>query len=262
MKTFSGHFDLFLQYLQNGTNFSFTRFSDGELFILQNKRLELQENYYIIGESRGGGWYNKEEQKQFIPEEHQFFKEKLEESLSFNSPLFFRGICTKPDVNKDIFDWMVDKAGGDSETLTWANLLINGNYERFLNEMVPLFQDKEIIFVVNEVATFEKLPFKVKKDFRVGSNCFINNYDIIDAIEKYIIENNIENHLFLISAASLSNLIIHRLHQLSNKNTYLEIGSSLNPMMNMVGWQGSRAYLREYWMNDGRYYLDMECVWE
>jgi hypothetical protein len=63
MKTFQSDFEKIKNYLSQGINFSFIRFSDGELFVLQNKRLELNEDHYIIGESRGGGWYNKEEQK-------------------------------------------------------------------------------------------------------------------------------------------------------------------------------------------------------
>jgi hypothetical protein len=261
MKTFSEDFEKFKKYLIEGTNFSFTRFSDGELFVLQNKRLELQENYYIIGENQGGGWYNKEEQKQFLPEEHQFHRQKLMESLQFNAPKFYRGICTRPDVDKETFDWMVNVGGGDSETLTWSNLFINSNYERFLSEILPIFSQKDIIFVVNENANLDKLPFRVKKDFRVGVNCFINDHDLIGEIENYINDNNIENHLFLVSAASLSNLLIHRLHLLNKNNTYLEIGSTLNPIMDMVGWRGSRAYLNEYWMKQSRHYLDMECFW-
>jgi hypothetical protein len=261
MKTFNGDFNKIKSYLLKGTNFSFTRFSDGELFVLQNKRLELNEDHYIIGDQRGGGWYNKEEQKTFIPGEHEFYRKKLEESLACNLPKFYRGICTRPDVDLDTFNWMVDLGGGDSETLTWSNLFINGNYEKFINEIVPIFKTKKVILVVNESANINKLPFKVEKDFRVGTNCFINNYGLIDEIKTYITENNIKNHLILVSAASLSNLIIHELHKLNTNNTYLEIGSTLNPIMDMEGWKGSRGYLREFWLGQGRHHLNMECIW-
>ena len=81
MKTFKGDFEKIKKYLKENINFSFTRFSDGELFVLQNKRLELNEDHYIIGDQRGSGWYNKEEQKTFIPGEHEFYRKKLEECL-------------------------------------------------------------------------------------------------------------------------------------------------------------------------------------
>ena len=261
MKTFKGDFEKIKNKLISGENFSFTRFSDGELFVLQNKRLELNENHFIIGDHRGDGWYNEEEQKTFTPGVHEFFRQKLEDSLKYNVPGFYRGICTIPDVSVDTFNWMVDLAGGDSEGLTWSNLLINGNYEDFLNQIVPLFNNKKIVMIVNKSANIEKLPFKVEKDFRVGTNCFINDYGLIETIKNYIIENNIEDYLFLVSAASLSNLLIHELHMLSNKNTYLEIGSTLNPIMEMEGWKGSRAYLKEYWLDEPKHYLNMICGW-
>lgn len=261
MKTFQGDFDKLKKKLLDNINFSFTRFSDGELFVLQNKRLELNEDHYIIGDQRGHGWYNKEEQKKFIPGEHEFYRKKLEECLQYQQPNFYRGICTSPDVDIETFKWMVELSGGDEETLTWSNLLINGNYEKFLNEMVPEFKSKKIIMVVNESANLTKLPFKVVKDFRVGTNSFINDYPLIQKIKDFVTENKIENHLFLISAASFSNLLIHELHQLSNKNTYLEIGSTLNPIMGMEGWKGSRGYLREYWLGQNRHYLNMNCTW-
>lgn len=261
MKTFIGDFDKLKFNLENNINFSFTRFSDGELFVLQNKRLELNDDHYIIGEEKGYGIYTNEEHKQFIPEKHEFFRKKLEESLACNLPNFYRGICTRPDVDFSVFKWMIDLAGGDSETLTWANLLINGNYERYMKEIVPIFAKKEIIFVVNENANFNDLPFSVQKDFRVGKNSFINDYYLIDIIKKYIIDNNVTDKLFLVSAASFSNLLIHELHKTSNKNTYLEIGSSLNPLLSLDSWKHSRCYLQEYWLNKPKYYLNMECLW-
>ena len=36
MKTFKGDFEKIKKYLKENINFSFTRFSDGELFVLQN----------------------------------------------------------------------------------------------------------------------------------------------------------------------------------------------------------------------------------
>jgi hypothetical protein len=59
-------------------------FQMGNYLFLQNKRLELNEDHYIIGDQRGGGWYNKEEQKRFIPGEHEFYRKKLEECLQYN----------------------------------------------------------------------------------------------------------------------------------------------------------------------------------
>lgn len=260
-KTFKGDFEKLRDKLKNGENFAFSRFSDGEVFVLQNKRLELNENHFIIANRRGYGWYNKEEQKTFIPGEHEFYRKKLEESLQFKKENYYRGISCRCCIGDGDFNWQVDLAGGDDETLTWANLWNNGNYERFVEEIVPIFKDKKIVMVVNESAKLDDLPFEVVKDFRVGTNCFVNDYGLIDNMKTYITENNIEDHVFLVSCASLTNLINHQLFEFNDKNTYIDIGSTLNPMLKMEGWKGSRAYLREYWLNDNRNFLNKNCIW-
>lgn len=261
MKTFRGDFDLLKNKLINDEHFGFSRFSDGEMFILQNKRLELNENHYIIGNQTGGGWYNKEEQKKFDPNQHQFYRNKLIESIQFKKDNYFKGISCKCCVGQESFDFQVDISGGDDSDLTWANLWNNGNYEPFLDEIMPIFNDKKIVMVINESANLIKLPFSVEKDFRVGTNCFINDYGLIEEIKQYIIDNQIENRIFLISAASLSNLLVHQLFEFNNKNTYVDIGSTINPIVEMEGWKGSRSYLREHWLGEPKNALNKICIW-
>ena len=45
MKNFSKAFDSLLSMVEGGENFAFTRISDGELFIMQNKTVVLAENH-------------------------------------------------------------------------------------------------------------------------------------------------------------------------------------------------------------------------
>ena len=52
----------FLNMIKDGENFAFARFSDGELFILQNKSLVLAENHWSLDGNKMGGTYIKEEQ--------------------------------------------------------------------------------------------------------------------------------------------------------------------------------------------------------
>ena len=77
MKDFTTAFDTLLDKIKNKENFAFTRFSDGELFILQNKTVILANDHYVTGDIKGPNIYTEEEQKEFIPEKHGFFKEKL-----------------------------------------------------------------------------------------------------------------------------------------------------------------------------------------
>jgi len=263
MKDFKGDFDKLRDKLSIGENFAFARFSDGELHTLQNRPVELAEKFWSLDGVQHHGWYNKEEQKKFVPEEHQFNRQKLIDSLQFKKDNYYKGISCRCCVGEVDFKWQLDLHGTDEthESLTWANLWNNGNYEAFMDEIVPLFKDKEIIMVVNEIAKLHDLPFKVKKSFRVGSNCFINDYFLVDVLKDYIEKQGIENHVFLISCGSLSNVIIKQLYEANDNNTYIDIGSTLNPIMKMEGWKGSRAYLSEYWLKQGRNYLNKNCIW-
>jgi len=248
-KDYKLEFNKFLNKIKNRENFAFARFSDGEYFIMKNQKVVLAPGFFITGDRVGHNIYTQEEQKEFIPSKHQFFREKLIESYKFNHENYYKGICTRNDVGEDGFQWQLDLLDNTSQSdLTFANLFINSNYSRYIEEVVPLFKDREIIYIVNELADLSDLPFEVKKDFRIGSNCMINNYGVIEEVKNYIKDNNIENHIVLCSAASLSNFIIHECFKDNPNNTFLDTGSSLNPYQKLEGWRFTRGYLTSYWM--------------
>ena len=263
MKNFKEAFNTLLTKLKDRENFAFTRFSDGELFILQDKTVVLADNHYITGDITGRNRYTKEEHKEFYPNKHQKYREKLIECYQHTQQNYFKGICTATDghVGKENFDWMIDFHGGDHENLTFANLLINANYHRFVEDLVPLLQDREIIYVVNELANTDKLPFKISKKFCIGSNCMIENYNTSEDVRNYLNTNNIKNAVILCSAASLSNFIIHDCFKDNPNNTFLDIGSCLNPLLDLEGWKYTRGYLTGYWMNSGSPFAQQVDLW-
>ena len=263
MKDFKNAFNILLEKINNKDNFAFTRFSDGELFILQNKTVVLADNHYITGDVRGPNRYTKEEHKEFYPEQHQVYQQKLVETFKHNQENYFKGICTSTDghVGKQNFDWMIDFHGGDHPNLTFANLLINANYSRFVEEMVPLFMDREIVYVVNELADTSKLPFEISKKFEIGSNCMINNYDTSEKVRDYIEENSIKDAIVLCSAASLSNFVIYDCFKHNQDNTFIDIGSCLNPLLGLEGWKYTRGYLTGYWLNSGSPFQRQVDIW-
>ena len=212
-KTFQKHFDMILDKLKSGEHFGYCRFSDGELRIMQNVELKLAADHFKIGDKRSGGSYAAEDHKHFDPKEHQFFHEKLMESYRFKKDNYFVGLSCRCCVGEHDFKQMLEMYEGDSESdnLTWSNLFLNGNYPAFVKEYLPEFKKKKIVYIVNENADLSGLPFDVVKDFRVGKNCIINNYDMIEDIKKWIDENGIEDHVFLFSASSLSNFMVHQL---------------------------------------------------
>ena len=263
MKYFKSAFDVLLTKLRNKENFAFSRFSDGELFIMQNKKVVLAKDHYITGDIKGPNIYTAEEQKEFIPERDQLYREKLIESYKHTQDNYFKGICTgtDPHVGDENFAYMIDLHGGDHEALTFSNLLINDNYSRFIEEMVPVLAQRDILYVVNSAAAVSRLPFDVKKTFEIGSNCMINNYETTQEVMSYIDSNQIKNHVVLCSAASLSNYIIYENFKTNPDNTFLDIGSCLNPLLELEGWKYTRGYLTHYWLNSNSPFGTQVDVW-
>lgn len=263
LKDFNKAFDQILNMLKTSENFAFSRFSDGEMFILQNKTVVLADNHYITGKIKGTNKYTKEEHKEFYPDKHQKYREKLIQCYTHNQSNYYKGVCTSSDghVGKENFDWFIALHGGDHPNLTFANLLINANYKRFVEELIPVLDNRKVIYVVNEMANTNKLPFEIAKEFRIGSNCMIENYETPEKVAKYIKDNDIRDHIVLCSAASLSNFIIHDCFKQNQNNTFLDIGSCLNPLLDLEGWKYTRGYLTSYWLNSGSPFGSQEDVW-
>jgi len=262
-KDFHKDFDHILELLKKGENFAFTRFSDGELFVLRNQTVVLASDHYITGNVYGPNKYTEEEYKEFYPELHQKQREKLIDCYLHNQHNYFKGICTATDghVGIENFRWMIKFHGGDHENLTFSNLLINANYKRFVHDIMPLLHNKKIIYVVNKAAKTENLPFKLVKKFEIGTNCMVNDYGVTEDIKKYIQENNIVDHVVLCSAATLSNFIIYECFKDNSNNTYLDIGSCLNPMLGLEGWKYTRGYLTHFWLNSNSHYGNQVDIW-
>lgn len=264
MKSFIHDLGKIQLMLQSHTPFAFTRFSDGEIYIINNTRLELNSDHYLIGNQKGYGLYPAEERKCFDPAIHQKQRDHLLEALKHKQHNYFKAIscpCCTPTLDDFFKQLKIAGCSANDEFLTWSNLFINNNYPMFLDYILPEFKKRKVVMVVNKSAKLEKLPFSVVKDFRVGENCFINDIGVIDEMKKFIVENYINDHVFLISAASLSNLIIYELYREFPTNTFIDIGSTLNPFMGMEGWKYTRDYLIEYFLGRPRNYLNKKCIW-
>jgi hypothetical protein len=255
MKTFKGHFQLIKSLLLKKENFAFTRFSDGELRILQNLETRIDNSFYQIGEAKyqvAQNTYHPEDHKHWVPGDHEFHRTKLMDAFKHKQKNYYVGLSCRCCVGENDFNQQIDWRGEDDEFLTWSNLFVNSNYPLFMKEILPLFKNYKVVYIVNENANIDTLPFKVDKDFRVGYNCIINDYDLIENISKWIEDNNIEDYLFLFSASSLSNMLIHQLYSKYDKNTYMDIGTTLNWFLQM---KGSRDYL------NGGPTLNQTCIW-
>lgn len=240
MKTFEGDFNLFLNKIKNGEPFSITRFGDGELSIIEGKGLNL------LNKGNGEFAYNPNNKK------YDISRELLTESFTYLGKNYFVGIACKCCVGAEKYNYMKSLSKQNEDNLTWANIFVNSNYPRFVNKLLPVLKDKKVNIVCHETANTDKLPFEIEIVYKVKSDAWVYNLDLIDVIKSRIDDRNIEGEIFLISAGPFANILVQQLHKYNNKNTYLDIGSVLD---GYLGLPLTRGYL------NGSPTLRKVCIW-
>lgn len=254
-KIFREEFSYFLDKFKSKNNFNLLRFSDGEMFLLQNKEIILKSETIKVQDvvESKDGWYSDNniprpdyDQKHFHPIKHSLFRDSLVNSFLYNSSNFYRGISCKCCVGDISWDWQMKNLDGDSDTLTWSNLFLNSNYPLFLKEFYPEIIKRKAYFIGNEQAKTSSLPW-VKKHFKVGVDIFSNYQKYIDEVKSFISENNVNNEVFLFSASSLSNVMQYELHKSFPNNTYIDIGTTLS---HEFGIPVLRGYIHDTFNNN------------
>tara|TARA_Y100001938_G_C8071276_1_gene423231 strand:- start:263 stop:994 length:732 start_codon:yes stop_codon:yes gene_type:complete len=216
------------------SNFAFSKYADGEYFVLKNQRI-----------TNCDGWT-------FDPNEHAEYQKLLMDSFTYQNPGYYKGIPCTCCMSVEDCNWMREHSKQNDEGLTWANIFVNANYSNYQKHMIPLYQKSDVVLVCNEHADISQLPFEVKKDFRVSPRGWIKDYPIVKEVKKYLKRNRLKEHIFLFCAGPLGNILAHQLMKTSNKNVYLDIGSTLDSYM---GLGRTRGYL------SGSTTLSKKCIW-
>lgn len=242
MKTFENDFNFFLNKVKGKQPFAISRNNDGEMIILNNEFIDLRQK------CNGEFIYDPNNTT------HSFFRDRLLDSAQYKGDNYYVGVACRCCVGDEKHEALKKLTGQDEEHLTWGNIFVNGNFNRYINEIMPLFSSYDVVVVVNFKAELYKLSFnkKIVKRFDIGTNAWITNYDLIESMKQYVIDEKIENKLFLFAAGPFSNILIYELYKIQPNNTYLDIGSTLDSRMNLGL---TRGYL------SGAPTLSKVCVW-
>lgn len=231
-KNFRSDIETLFNALKNGERFAFSKYADGEYEILVNNKITNCDNWT------------------FEPGKHDYVRSELLKSFQFNEEGYFVGIscpCCQPITN---VNWMKENVGVPNERLTWANIFVNSNYQYFLNNFLPEFTKHKIILVANQNANINNLPFEVEEHIKISNLAFIDNFNLLDELSK----KEYENKVFLFCAGPLGNMLSAKLWKENKKNTYIDIGSTLNKLL--LGGDGNRGYL-----NGKNNSLSKICKW-
>lgn len=241
MKTFTGDFDLFLNKIKIGENFSLSRWGDGELMILEGKPIDIRY--------KGNGEFRYDPKM----EEYVGVREKLMSSYTYQDDNYYIGVACPCCVGQEKYEYMKKKSGQNEKYLTWANIFVNANYKRTRNELIPELDNHRVFLVVNENAKLNNLSFKPELVLYVGSDAWINNYCLVEMIHDIISVNNLKNCIFLFAAGPLANILTYELWKYSSKeNTYIDIGSILDPYLELKLTRGYHL---------GASTLNKVCIW-
>ena len=241
-KNFKDDFAKFYEMIKNHQPFAISRNNDGEMIILFNEFIDIRNK------CNGEFIYDPKQ------EQHKFFREKLLESAQYKASNYYIGIACRCCVGNERHERLKKLTGQDEEHLTWGNIFVNSNYPLYVQKIIPLFNEYDVVMIINNKAVTYNLPFKDKivKTFTVGTNAWMQDYKLVDEMKKYIEDNKIEKHMFLVCAGPFSNILIHECFKSSSNNTYLDTGSTFDVMMNLGT---TRGYLH------GASTLQQTCIW-
>jgi hypothetical protein len=237
-KKFGNDFLFFLNKIKNNEHFALSRWGDGELSILENKKLDLRR--------KGNGEFL------FDPniKEYQEYRNQLMNAYTYHDIDYYVGIACRCCVGNEKHEYMKKLSKQNESNLTWANIFVNSNYNNFLKYYVEEFSNHSIIGVFNTKSKPENLSFKIDRTYKVGTNAWINDYYLVDEIKRDVI--NIKNHIFLIAAGPLANILVYELWKINKENIYLDIGSVFDTQLGMKAVRGYHF---------GASTLKKTCIW-
>jgi len=228
-KIFSEEISKIFDKLKNKEFFSFSKFADGEWMIMRDISLNNNEFNYT-------------------PED-VFYKNKLIESFKFKDDGYFVGVSCPCCQGQHHYD-MVSFSEQNQSNLTYANIFVNSNYDFYKDNFIHEFKYWDVHLVANKNSKIENLPFKIEKFYPVENTAFKHNYGLIEEIKK----ETLTNKLFLFACGPFGNMLAHQLWEHNKNNTYLDIGSTLNP------WLQSEGFKRDYY-DAGILYKNRTCNW-
>ncbi len=236
------HLDNFIKLLKENRPFSFVRFSDGEIEILRNRYLEIGRGKTVFRGREFKNTFPDFDAKKFDPRIHQNIRKDLLSSALFREKNFYKGIPTAHNNALKDREFLLRLNGGFDTNMTFSDLFLNSNYRKYRDEVVPLFETFENIYVI---ANYRAKPIGIlekAKHINIPDN-FFATYDSVvkDVFEQ--IKNLPDGSLILSSASSLSNILGFWLYQQNPTITFLDIGTSINDLLSLS--HNTRAYHNE-----------------
>lgn len=235
-KTFRGDLEFFTTKLKNKEPFSLSKYADGEWAVIKNKNINNGEFNFTANCALD-----------------VFRREALIESFKFKHSNYYVGISCPCCQGMEVFNEMYNECGQDDDHITWANIWVNGNYSYYVQNIIPIYSERNIILFCNRNAKIENLPFIPYMYFPVDNNAWEKNWNYIEE-SKTLLDQLDDGYIVLFCCGPFGNILCHKLTEHNPNNTYLDIGSTLNPYLKSAGFE------RAYYMGNNAY-SQLNCAW-
>lgn len=210
--------DEVLRLIVESDSLALTRFADGEASVLKNMTVGNKD-----------GWLYKKDK-------NLVFRRDLRRSLLCDDKNYLYGLsCTCCDeVNHK---YLLESVRAPLESLTFSNIWVNANFPRFNERFIPAIREsgKSVILCSGSKARVSELGKQISiADFiPIPGNCVVYWEKYREQIRGLLDLKATQHHnaIFLIAAGPLSEILIHEMWQANPQNIYLDIGSTLDPLL-------------------------------
>lgn len=244
----SFRFDDILALIKSGRSFSFVRFSDGEMEVLRNRLLVIKDGVTQFRGERFSNSFDGHDAKTYIPGEMDEIRRDLLATLVYSGSGYYKGIPSAHTLQESDQNYCLRMSGGMSHNITYADLLVNWNYARFKQELIPaLNSDDRKIAVIGNINGSKGSQLRIDDYFAVSSDFFLNYQTQRDKI-LHEVSNLPSRSIILSSASSLSNVVGHYNICKDLGHSFIDVGTAINAYI------GLSITGREYLAADGKPY--------
>ena len=233
MKAFRDELLRFQRKLAAHEPFALARFGDGEMVILMGDHPHRARR--IRGVEYG---YDPDDPTYIAP------RQAMLDAFRHRADGYYVGISCPHCVGDADFEWLRRSSTQDDAHLTYATLYFYGNYPHYVQEVVPLYSQYEVVLICSRDAQLERLPFPIARDVRIGRNAWRDELPLAETLARDVARHNTRGALYLICAGPFGGVLAHQLHRAAPHNTYLDTGSSLDPWL-FPTTTPNRRYLKQ-----------------
>lgn len=228
-----------IDFLRRGVPITFIRFSDGESEIIHGSITKISKGLTTFQGRSFSNEFPEWDSKTFHPEQHLSLRHDVLASAWFHNRRYFKGVLTSSN-NRRAERFLMERWNrGDLSTLTFTDLLINSNYDRFKAEFWPLLVERKelVFFIANHRVQKTASDYKI---IPVPDNAFDEYEKVKSTVMKQLVELP-AGAIVCSSASSMSNVWGHALLLRRPDITFFDVGTSINPFLGLG--ESGRRYL-------------------